>query len=518
MRLVAIFLIPFLVFGATPEELLQEMSLEEKVGQLFIAPVCPLHLESHLEELKELVEQLHLGGIIVKQSDGYGPGKYLNALQRISKRPLLMVGDVECGLSMTMKGSPIFPCNMTLGAIRDLGLLVEMGEEIGREIRQVGIHMSLGPVVDVNCNPKNPIIHMRSFGDRADEVAQRSVAMMRGMKRGGVLTCIKHFPGHGDTLTDSHFSLPVIPHSMDRLKAMELVPFQSGIGASTDAVMSAHILLPALDSVPATLSYPITTSLLRGELGFGGLVITDALNMRALTTHYTTEEIVVKSHAAGADLLLYGNHIFSDVEILLRETIPKAYRALLAAYQKGTFPVARLDESVLRILQAKAQFDSWLVDEMPHLHTDQAIDLAQRLYEAAITQLGPDFAPIDPDTAYLAITDLDDDRLQPAFCPCMCPNWEDRLEVLDAQRVVVSLRNIQPRLKNYGLTLEQLAFFQELSTQKEVIYCVFGTPYAAGLLPQQSTILIGYEDQAQDAVLKILSGEIKANGLLPITL
>jgi beta-glucosidase-like glycosyl hydrolase len=517
VRWLLVLLIPMAVFGGTAEEFLAGMSLEEKVGQLFVAPVCPLHSADHIEELKALIGNAHLGGIIVKQSDGDGPGRVLNELQRVSRVPLLMMADAEWGLSMTMKGAPVFPKNMTLGAVGDLGLIEELGEEIGRQVRAVGIQMSLAPVVDVNCNPKNPIIHMRSFGDRPDEVGTRAVAMMRGMQKSGLLTCIKHFPGHGDTGIDSHFSLPTIESGMERLKEIELVPFLAGIRAGTDAVMSAHILFPELDTVPATLSFPITTSLLRGELGFHGLIITDALNMKALTDHFSVEEIVVGAHAAGADLLLYGNHVFSDVDSLIQDRIPRAYAALLDAYKKGIFSVNRLDASVLRILRAKERFTDWIVDEKPKLHTEHAADLQRKLYQAAVTQLGPEFAPIDFETAYLLIGKSDNDLLQPAFCPCISLGWEDRMDVFERSRVVVSLRNIEPRLKNYGLTTEQLAFFQELSSKMEVIYCVFGTPYAASLLPKQSTILIGYEDGAQSAVLDVLTGEKQAGGTLPVT-
>lgn len=327
-------------------------------------------------------------------------------------------------------------------------------------------------------------------------VAKRGAALIRGMKKSGLLTCTKHFPGHGDTAVDPHFGLPVISHSLDRLKEIELPPFQAAIEAGSDAVMSAHILLKALDGVPATLSFPVLTTLLRGDLGFNGLVVTDALNMKALTNNYSVEEIVLMAHAAGSDLLLYGDHVTSAVDSLIREQIPKAYFALLGAYNEGKFPMSRLDASVLRILQAKDQFTTWIVEEKPILRSGKVGSLSQQLYQAAVTHLGPNFSLLDPDTAYLSVGGYGkEDFIFPAFCPCACSDWEGRSDVFDYDHIVVSLRDIAPNEKNYGLTDEQLAFFTQLASQKKVVFCLFGTPYAVSLLPINATILVGYEER-----------------------
>jgi beta-glucosidase-like glycosyl hydrolase len=509
-------MVPFFVFGETLEEILGGMTLEEKVGQLFVAPACPLHKESHLEDWKNLLEMFHIGGVLVKQSGAEGPGRFLHVLQEMSDRPLLVVADAEWGLSMSMKDALIFPRNMTLGAIQDLTLIERLGTEIGKEALQAGIHMNLAPVIDINNNPQNPVIHMRSFGDNPVEVAKRGDALIRGMKKSGLLSCVKHFPGHGDTHVDSHVSLPTLPHSLARLFEVELIPFQSAIAAHTDAVMSAHVLLPKIDLVPATLSYPMMTTLLRDQLGFDGLILTDALNMKALTTNYSTAQIVIGAHAAGVDLLLYGAHEYSDVDYLLHELIPTAYLTLLKAYQDGQFPIERLNASILRILQAKGR-TTVAKGEEKLMFQEEAFNLQKLLYQAAVTQIGPDFAPLDPDVAYLSIggqpsTDL----LLSAFCPCLCSSWEHRADMFEYDRVVISLRGLEPRLKNYGLTEEHLQFFKELSSKKSVVFCLFGTPYAVRLLPKNSTILIGFEEEAQQAVLEILSGEQKPIGLLPI--
>ncbi len=515
MRLALVFLFPFFVFGSVRDEL-GRMTLEEKVGQLFIAPGCPLHDETHLADWARILADCHIGSVIVKQSGVDGPGRFLNTLQGMAERPLFVVSDSEWGLSMTVEGALVFPRNMTLGAVQDLGLIEAMGAEIGREARRVGIHMNLAPVVDVNSNPLNPIIGMRSFGDDPERVAERGDALIRGMKKAGVMSCAKHFPGHGDTAVDSHYDLPLISRSKESLELVELVPFKSAIAAGVDGVMSAHILLPELDDLPATLSGSVMSGLLRDELGFDGLILTDALNMRALSSsRYSAEEIVLKAHAAGADLLLYGNHVFSDVNVLLRETIPEAYGALLKAYRDGVFSLDRLDGSVLKILEAKERFKG----EVAAVSLDKsrkAEALQKKLYQASVTQIGPDFAPLDPDTAYLAIGEgRGEDILFSAFCPCLCSTWNDREDVYEYDRVVISLRGIQAKEKNYGLTEEQLAFFEDLSSKKPVVFCLFGTPYAARLLPQSATILVGFEEEGQDAVLSILAGESKPIGVLP---
>jgi beta-N-acetylhexosaminidase len=488
------------------------------VGQLFVAPACPLFNDDHLRDLSKLINECHVGSVILKQSDGAGPGQFLNRLQSLSPTPLLVMTDAEWGLSMMMRGAPNFPKNMTLGAIQDLSLIERLGAEIGHQARLVGIHMNLAPVVDVNTDPKNPIIHMRSFGDNPDSVAKRGHALSKGMQKAGLMTCLKHFPGHGNTSVDSHHALPVIDQSVEALSKVELVPFIECFDA--DAVMIGHIVVPQLDQVPATLSFSITTELLKKDLGFKGLVITDALNMKALTNSYSTDEIALQAHGAGSDLLLYGSHLVDDVRSLIREEIPFAYYALVSAYKAGQFHEKDLDAIVLRILQAKEHFGDCLAEENPDLHTQQALDLKEELYLAAITQFGPSFTPIDPDTAYLEVNvsggALGVDALHPAFCPCMCYTLDEKGDVLTFPRVVVSLRNLDPKKVDCGMTKDALTFFKELSSKVDVIYCVFGTPYAVKLLPQQSTILLGYEEDAQKAVLRILTEELKPTGVSPV--
>ena len=501
MRLFLIILFPIFAFASSlTNAILSEMSLEEKIGQLFVMPACPLEEASHRNRWVELMQTLHIGNAIVKQSDPATQIEFLNYIQEHSKWPLLVVADAEWGLGMRMKDTISFPKNMTLGAIQNRSLLEEFGAEIAREARLVGIHMNLAPVMDINSNPGNLIIHTRAFGDKASLVAECGAHVIRGMEKKGLYTCAKHFPGHGNTDIDSHSGLPLISYFSN-----ELHPFKEAISKNVTAIMSAHILVPTLDpDLPATLSYPILTSLLREELSFQGLILTDALNMQALTTHFSTEEIALKAHMAGADLLLYGDHISSKVASLLNDQIPTAYQTLLDFYRNQ--PTEKLDAAVRRILEAKETlglFEQRTVAKDPLLNTAEALALKETLFQEAITQLGGDFAPIDENTRYISIGDEDNDFLKEAFSMSAT-----------GPQTVIAIRGLNHRKENFGLSSEALTLMQT----PEAIFCVFGTPYVLSLLPPTAKVLIAYEEDevAQKTTLEILKGKRKAVGLLPI--
>jgi beta-glucosidase-like glycosyl hydrolase len=330
------------------------MTLEEKVGQLFVAPACPLRGEDHWRDWVRLMDECHVGNALVKQSDPESQIRFLSALQAKSPLPLIVAADYEWGLAMTMKGVMAFPRNIVLGREENRGQIFEVGKEIARQARGVGVHLNLAPVVDVNSNPENPIINTRSFGENPELVADCAAAYLQGIQSMGLLACAKHFPGHGDTAVDSHLGLPVILHDKERMDRIELAPFRRAIEEGVAVVMTGHLLVPCLDpDFPATLSRACLFDLLRKELGFEGLIISDALNMKALTCAYSPEEIALLARRAGCDLLLYGTHISPLVDDLMRDKIPRAYSALLSAYREGFLEQADLNESVLKILRAK---------------------------------------------------------------------------------------------------------------------------------------------------------------------
>ncbi|MCB1114969.1 MAG: hypothetical protein KDK71_00745 [Chlamydiia bacterium] len=357
------------LFGEWAEKTLETLSVEEKVGQLFIVPACP---KFETESLDVLMSSCHIGAVIIKQGHPKEQIPFLNRLQRRSKLTLLCTGDAEWGLGMRMEETLSFPKNGVLGKVKDLTLLYQVGKAIGTQCRIVGIHLNFAPVVDVNNNPENIIIGMRSFGEDPVRVAECAAQVVQGMKEGGALSCLKHFPGHGDTSIDSHKGLPLIPHDRAHLEKVEFVPFKQNLSA--DAVMTGHLLVPALDPEhPATLSKAIVTDLLKGEWGYQGLVVTDALNMKALSERYTVEDIALKAFLAGHDLLLYGSHRYNDVEVLLKEVIPKAYQAVLSEVKNGSIPLAVLDARVLKILELKERLG---------LHEQREIPCPENLMEA----------------------------------------------------------------------------------------------------------------------------------------
>lgn len=376
--LVISLLFPLFLYGGWAEKTLETLTVEEKIGQLFVVPACPRY---EVESLKKLLTTCHIGNVIVKQGHPLDQVPFLNDLQGSSALPILVTGDAEWGLGMRMEETLSFPKNDILGKHPEK--IPAVGRIIGEQCRMVGIHLNFAPVVDVNSNPDNPIIGARAFGSDANQVAACGRAMILAMKQGGVLTCAKHFPGHGDVDVDSHKGLPRIPHSRKHLDAVEFVPFKKAISAGVDAVMTGHLMMPALDDQdPASLSYPIVTTLLQKEWGFQGLIITDALNMKALSENYTTEEIALKALLAGHDLLLYGAHRYDDVELLLIDIVPTAYQALLKAYQEGQITDACLDSHVLKILKIKEalglhqeRFIALPEDLMEKLHPEDAVSL-----------------------------------------------------------------------------------------------------------------------------------------------
>ena len=370
------------VYGKWAEETLETLTVQEKIGQLFIVPACPRFDQKMIEKV---IDDCHVGSIIIKQGHPQKQIPFLNSLQKRSKHPLLCTGDAEWGLGMRMEETLSFPRNEVMGKVKNLFLPYLAGKEVGEQCRMVGIHLNFAPVVDVNNNPENIVIGSRSFGSNPMQVSRCAYVMIQGMKQGKVLSCIKHFPGHGDTDVDSHKGLPEIPHSRDHLEEVEFFPFKKNLSA--DAVMTGHLMMPELDETfPTTLSKPIVTDLLQKEWRFKGLVITDALNMKALTENYSVEEIAVKALLAGHDLLLYGAHRYEDVEVLLTEMVPKAYSAIVKAIEKGEITEELLDAHVLKVLQVKEKLGlhkerltPFRDDLMERLHSKHAIDLIEKI-------------------------------------------------------------------------------------------------------------------------------------------
>lgn len=341
------------------EKTLRKMSTEEKIGQLFMPWVRAEFLNVNSPEyvqLRDTMQKYHVGSFAMTvrweppflyRNQPYEAAVLLNRLQKDSKLPLLFAADFERGLTMRLHGGTTFPHAMAFGATGKTEYAEAFGRITGEEARAVGIHWNFFPDADVNSNPANPIINTRSFGEDPKEVGELVVAYIRGAHQSGMMTTVKHFPGHGDTATDSHLSVAQVTGDRSRLQSVELPPFQSGVSAGVDSVMVAHVTVPALDPNPdrvATTSPVVVTDLLKKQLGFQGIVVTDALDMAGLTRLYANDigRASVDAFKAGNDLLL------------IPPDLDASYQAMLKAVQSGEIPRERLDASVLKLLKAKA--------------------------------------------------------------------------------------------------------------------------------------------------------------------
>jgi beta-glucosidase-like glycosyl hydrolase len=315
------------------------MSIDERIGQLFMIIAEPSMESFNMNKLVKLVNELKIGGILFQKGDPEAQVRVTNRLQRETQVPLLIALDGEWGLSMRLSNTTRFPKNMMLGAIADLDLIEQYGEEVGRQCREMGIHINFAPTIDVNSNPRNPVIGIRSFGEDPEAVANRAVAYARGLESAGVMAVAKHFPGHGDTNNDSHHALPTIQHDKTRLNEVELYPFNRFIRSGFAGMMVAHLNIPALgtNGRPSSLSREVVTGLLRDRLGFRGLCFTDGLAMKGVEAG-NNQSIVVSALKAGNDILLGPVNPEKEIE------------AVKQAVRRKELNMADLNRSCLRIL------------------------------------------------------------------------------------------------------------------------------------------------------------------------
>ncbi|MFY7887693.1 MAG: glycoside hydrolase family 3 protein, partial [Spirosomataceae bacterium] len=321
------------------------LSVEDKIGQLMM-PRANFNATYDENRVIQIVKDYHVGGFVFFAGQPTKQAILVNKLQALSKVPMLIGMDLEWGLAMRLDSTVRFPYQMSLGAMNGkTELIEEMGYEIAQQCKRMGVQVSYAPVVDINNNPNNPVINFRSFGENREKVTEKALAYMKGLQRGGVITSAKHFPGHGDTGADSHYDLPLIAHDRQRLDSLELYPYRELIKNGLQGVMVAHLSVPSLDStknLASTLSKNIVTDLLRKELGFKGLVFTDAMDMQGAVKFFPEGTANVKAILAGNDIL----ETFLDV--------PAAFKAIKKALETGELKQSDIDERVKRILTAKA--------------------------------------------------------------------------------------------------------------------------------------------------------------------
>lgn len=522
---------------AWADSVLRRLSIEEKIGQLFMLATYSNKSEAEYQAVSRLIQQYHLGGLIFMQGNPEAQVKLINRYQKESNVPLLIAQDAEWGLSMRLKKVPSFPKNMTLGAIDNDTLLYRFGREVGRQCRLVGVNLNFAPVVDINNNPDNPVINYRSFGENKYNVARKGIMFSRGMQSRGVIACAKHFPGHGDTDVDSHLALPVIKHDEARLDTLELYPFtrmaQEGVGA----MMVAHLHMPTLDPTPnqaTTLSPKVVQQLLREKINYSGLIITDALNMHGVSKHYPAGEVALKAYQAGNDILLFP------------EDIPLSSRLIKESLGKGEISIQDLNNRVRRILRAK--YKAGLHHWRPLPHANLAKDLfdvevsvlRQQLYEGAMT-LAKNEGNVVPirrlDKRKIAYVQIGGAKGNPFYQTLakygsvspfiLSANFTSREQTQLLQQlrgfntVVVGLFGMnQVASKRFGVSTQAPALTKALQAAgKETILTVFGSPYSLKYFGPEKAILVAYESvkDAQLAAAEALFGGIPITGRLPVT-
>ena len=525
------------------EETLKSLSLRERLGQMVMTPVqVEQATGERLEELKKLVTELGLGGVVVRGGNPETVAALTNELQRASRVPLFVGADYERGLRMQMKsaGTP-FTNNMGVAAAGDPRAAYEQGKITAQEARAVGVNWLFGPVADLNNNPDNPVINVRSFGEDPRRAAEFVSAAVRGTREGGALSTAKHFPGHGDTAVDSHIGLPTIDADRARLDRLELVPFRAAVAAGVDAVMTAHIALPKItgDQLPATLSPKVTTEMLRRELKFDGLVVTDSLGMGAITKGFPGGEAAVRAILAGADVALTPPELKASLD------------ALEEAAGSGRLTPERVDESVRRILRAKYRLglaERRTVDPLAlknAVERPEALASARGVAERSITLLrdGKGLLPLDKQraaaAAFVVVAADEDPEEGRTFVPQVqtrvpgarvlradpkttAAEYDALLsEATKAETIVVAAFVKRAAGKGtVALPERQAEFVRKLvATGRPVAVVAFSGPYLVRQFPDAPAFMVAYgiEDVAQEAAARVLFGDAPARGRLPVT-
>lgn len=512
-----------------------ELTLEEKVGQLFMVSVASGQNRNATSAIKKLIQEEHIGGVIFSTGGPVRQAKLTNEYQAASKIPLLIGMDAEWGLAMRLDSTYAFPWNMTLGAIKDNSIVEKVGHQIGKHAKRIGVHINFAPDIDININPKNPIIGNRSFGEDRENVAQKGIAFMSGMESVGVLSSGKHFPGHGDTETDSHKSLPFLDFTRERLDSIELYPYKKLIANGLSSVMVAHLDIPSLqikEGHPSSLSKNIITNLLKKQLGFKGLVFTDALNMKAVSEFAPEGEVELSAFMAGNDILL------------MPVDVKNAKAKIVEAYNYGLITEKRLSESVKKILMAKykADLNNYKPVVINNLYEDLN-DLENNIiYEEAIENAITivknkfDLAPIkNLDNKKIAYVKFGDDDGTPFYNALSkyaritqikakdIAGYRDRLKEFNLVIIGFHKSNDSP-WKGYKFSKNELFWLQEISRLRtsNTILTIFAKPYALLDVVNFESIdvaVVGYQNSkiAQEKAAQVLFGAIPGNGVLPVS-
>ncbi len=520
------------------DSVFNKLTPKERIAQLFLVRAHTNLGQKYIDSVQNVIQKEQLGGLVVFQGGPVRHANMFNKYQKVSKVPLLITFDGEWGLGMRMADSTIsFPYQMTLGAIQNDNLLYDMGRQIANDFHRIGMHFNFAPVVDINNNPKNPVINFRSFGDNKYNVVRKSKAYMNGMVDGGILASLKHFPGHGDTDVDSHYDLPQLKFDKARLDSLEIYPFKELINAGAPSVMVAHMNIPSLDAtpnIPSSISKKVVTDLLRKELGFKGLTVTDAMDMKGVKKFFPNGEADVMAIEAGHDLLEVSENSGRAIDLIEK------------AIKSGRISQADVDARVKRVLAAKL----WLgLDKKTEvssrnlyqdLNSASAQSLVQRLADAAVTLLKSDRgikrfdAKRETAVVSVGITKAEDFETglatQLSNYKQFFVKGDESEEVLKDlmkeirghKQIILAIHDNRSRPRSeLAFTAPTVEFIDKLAGRRTISF-MFTNPYAMNSVDvmRSSSVVLTYQNDffMQKAALKVLLGQIKAEGKLPVTI
>lgn len=519
------------------DSVFRKLNKREKIAQMFFVRANTNMGKAYADSIAKVIKKEKIGGLVFFQG---GPGRQAiltNQYQKKARVPLLITSDGEWGLGMRLDSTISYPYQMALGAVQNKELIYKMGLEVAKDYRRIGMHMNLAPDVDVNNNAKNPVINYRSFGENKYNVAEKGAAYMKGMQDGGILVSIKHFPGHGDTDVDSHYDLPQLKFTRERLDSLEMYPFQQLINQGAAGVMIAHMNIPSLDAtpnMPSTLSKPIVTGILKEQMGFKGIVISDAMEMKGVVKYFKDGEADVMGIIAGNDILE------------LSEDSKRAVKMVKQAIKDERLTIERIDESVKKILTAKywaGLNKKQIIKEdnvVAEVNREESLALLQQLADASMTLLkGRDSLQnltINKRTVIINVGTPS----QTAFQKEMVGYYKNSVsfnldknananaiskvlaEIKPEDQVVVAI--VDTRLRpgnNIPLSADLKMMIRDMAT-KNTFFALFANPYnLAGLpgLEKANVLLVGYqkEDYMQKAGASVFKHQLIPTGKLPIT-
>jgi len=513
------------------------LNRREKIAQMFFVRAHTNLGKSYQDSVGKVIEKEGLGGVIFFQG---GPGRQAaltNRYQSVSEVPLLVASDGEWGLGMRLDSTISYPYQMALGAIQNKDLLYKMGLEIAKDYKRIGMHMNLAPDADVNNNPKNPVINFRSFGENKYNVATKAAAYMKGMQDGGLLVSIKHFPGHGDTDVDSHYDLPQLKFSKERLDTLEMYPFKELIREGAAGVMVAHMNIPSLDptpNMPSTLSKPIVTGILKEQLGFKGLIISDAMDMKGVVKFFKDGEADLMGIIAGNDI------------IELSQNSGRAIKLVRKALRQDRVSIERIDESVKKILVAKYWAGLNIRDTVKEaqvaadLNREESLRLRQDLANASMTMLrGKNFVGTLFPFNRTVIISVGTPNVT-AFQQDLGTYYKNSIfytldknananEIAKVMRdinmfdqVIIGIHDTRARPGNGMVLSNDLKQFIRDMARKDAFFALFANPYNLASIPgleNSKGLLVAYqkEDFMQQAAASVLKNKLAPSGKLPVT-